>query len=87
MLLKYFTHGLLVSFLIKLLITGASIGDSLVIIALAGLFAFCHYLESKKEEPINTQVKIELTKVKEELAEVKSGLTAFKLSNQLRTGR
>ena len=71
---------LLSAFLIRILITGASVGDSIALAALAGLFGFYYYYENKKEKPINEAVKEELAQVKRTVVDIDNSLKAFRVA-------
>lgn len=45
------------AYVIRLLITGATIGDALVILGLSGLYGFFCHLQSKKEPIVNQDIK------------------------------
>lgn len=75
---------LLIGYLIRLLIFGSSIGDAIALAALAGLFAFTHYLSYQKQPEINAVVQANLEKVSKELEDVKNTVNAIKVGTQLR---
>ena len=58
-------------------VLGATIGDALAIAALAGLYGYRLYLDSKTELPINEEVK-------DQIAELKGSVSALKLQRTLR---
>lgn len=82
---KYASVAFLPIFLAKLILKDNNISDAMIVLALSAIYAFSYYLESKKEIPINQKVKDELSSLKEEVKEMKSTLTAFKLTHQIRT--
>lgn len=55
--IKSLTQILVSGYLIRLLITGASIGDAIVIIALSALYGFYMHLEASKEPVANQDLK------------------------------
>lgn len=67
---------LLSAFLIRLLVTGASIGDALALLSLSGIYAFYLYLESKKIPEANKDIKDRLVAIEDKVqkAESKIGL-------------
>lgn len=64
----------------KVLITGASIGDAIAIAALAGLYGFTYYVESKREIPINDQIKSELEQMRSSINGLKISKTFQKIN-------
>jgi len=68
-------------FLLRLLITGASIGDAIALIALSGIYGFFKYLEHMKQPDINAEVKAQLEQVKADMSEVKNVVNTMKLGN------
>lgn len=59
------------------LVYASSIGDACVIAALAGLYGFICFTDSKKEIPINDSVK-------SELAHLQSSVNALKVAKAFR---
>jgi len=57
---------LLLSFLVRLLFTGANIGEAIVIIALSCLYGFFHFLHNKKEPEVNKDLKNRLVEMEEQ---------------------
>jgi hypothetical protein len=55
----------------RIVAIGASIGDALALTALGGLVAFIHYLEIKKEAPINDNIKAEIEGLKSSMNALK----------------
>lgn len=77
---------LLSSIVIKSLIT-SSLPNSLSILCLTALFGFMYFIESKKEKPVNDEIREQLKKhqedltwAKNELDKVNSFVSASKLS-------
>lgn len=81
---EYLPSGLLVALVIKVLVTGASIGDSFCMLGLAAFAGFHYYIESKKEKSINEEFKLEQIKVRVELEQIKSAMQSMKLLGGLR---
>jgi len=78
-MVKHLPTLLLSSFLIRSLIFGANVGDSIALISLCGLFGFFYYLEHKKESPVNEKIKLQLEALKEEMNQLKSTVNGVKL--------
>lgn len=78
-MLKNVNYSLLAFFLfsIKLVVFGSSVSDAIALFALAGLYGFSLFLESKKETPINDEIK-------KDLENVKSAVNALKIGRTLR---
>lgn len=74
---------LLGAYLLRLLITGASVGDSLTIIGLSSLYAYFLYLESKKQLPVNQEVWDRLIEVEERVKQHHDSISAFNIKNTL----
>lgn len=68
----------------RLLYTGASIGDSLVLTGLAALYAGWTYLEFKKEVPVNKAIIDRIVELEEALKVTKTQVDGLKLGSQLR---
>lgn len=68
----------------RLLYTGASIGDSVVIIGLSSLYAGWVYLESKKEFPVNKAILDRIVELEEALKVTKTQVDGLKLGSHLR---
>lgn len=68
--------SLLVALCARSVVFGASVGDALAIAAAAGLYGYWLYLESKKELPVNEQVR-------EEIQELRGAINALKISKSL----
>lgn len=75
---------ILSAFLIRLLVTGASIGDSLVIIGLASLYASWSYFESKKETPVNKAILDRVVDLEEIVKSTKETVNSLKLGANLK---
>jgi hypothetical protein len=56
---------------LRLVIKGAGIGDACALAALCGLYGFILYLDSKREVPINDQVKSELEQLRSAVQNLK----------------
>jgi hypothetical protein len=70
---------LLLAYVIRLLALGASMGDAIALVGLAGLYAFYLYLENNKEVPVNETVHKELLQNREDMKEMKQTIQALKL--------
>jgi len=75
---------LLSSILIKSLIIQPNIAESLMFLGSLGLFGGLYLLISKKEKPINQEIKKEIEQMKSELMDMKSFLQQNKLTGQFR---
>lgn len=84
MKIKSLTQILLSAFLVRLLVTGASIGDAISLLSLSGLYAFWSYLEFKKEPEANKELKTRLIELETKVSSSESKIGAMTLSNQLR---
>lgn len=65
--MKYFNHIALSLLLLRLLVTGASIGDALALIGLSSLLGYQFFLESKKQPIPNKEITDRLLEVEEKL--------------------
>jgi uncharacterized membrane protein YfbV (UPF0208 family) len=81
---SYLPSILLVSFLIRLLVTGASIGDAIVIIALSALFAGWYWLETKKEPVPNAEIKNKIVELEEQLKLTKDKINSVALASSFK---
>ena len=75
-----FQKSILIAFLIRLLITGANVGDAICIIALAALFGGMAFMEYKKIPDVNIEFKKELDVIKAEIVQLKSNQNAIKMA-------
>lgn len=66
-----FSLGCLLVITARIVILGASLGDALAAAALAGLYGYTLYLEGKKQEPINDEVKKELSLLRDQVNTLK----------------
>lgn len=71
---------LLASFLIRLLVTGASIGDAIVITSLSALYAAWCWVELKKEIPINKEIKDRVVELEEQLKNTKDKINSVAIA-------
>lgn len=76
----------------RLLVTGASLGDSVALVALLGLYGFHYYTEGRKEAPINETVKKHISSLEanlqslhEEVKQLKNTASGQKVVNQMAT--
>lgn len=79
-LLNFFNITIVV-LLGRVLVLGASIGDSLSLIGLCALYAYYLYLESKKEVPANKELKTKVADLEAELKSIQDKVGSLKLSN------
>lgn len=84
MFFKYLPAILLSSFIIKLLITGTTLGDGVAIIALVFLYIGNIYLESKKEKPANSELLDRVIYLEEQLGDTKQKISAISLQTAYR---
>lgn len=75
---------LLSSFLIRLLIVGASIGDSITMLALAGLYGVWYYFELKREPEANKDLKNRIVELEESQKLLRDKVNSSNLGSQLR---
>lgn len=61
-----------VGFSLRLIITGATIGDAIALFGFAALYGFHLFLSSKKEEPINDKFKSEIEALKLQVSSLHS---------------
>lgn len=71
----------LLSYLVRILVTGASVGDSLSIIGLSALYAFFLFLESKKEVPVNKQYWDRLLELEERVKGHHDSISSLNIKN------
>lgn len=76
---KSLTQVLLSAFVIRLLVTGASIGDSLAVLSLSAIYAFYLYLESKKEPVANKDLSDRIALVEEKIQKTDTKVGALAL--------
>lgn len=78
MQLKYWLIGLSV-FCIRPAVSGASVGDAIIVAAVAGLAGLWLHLESKKVQQISKQASDDAD-LRAEISEIKSAVNALKIS-------
>ena len=71
-------------FLIRLLITGASIGDSIVTLGLAALYGFYYHTESNKEPEINVEFKAKFISLEAEVLSLRNTQNTIKIASQIK---
>ena len=76
---KSLSQLLVPAYTIRLLATGASLGDALVIIALSGIYAFYMYLEEKRELEVNKDIKDRLVQVETMVQQANTKVSAMQL--------
>jgi len=62
---RYFPHFLIFSYLIRLLICGASLGDALVVLVFGALYAGHEYLDHIREPEANKELKNQIKSLQE----------------------
>ncbi len=75
---------LISSFIIRLLITGAGLGDALVVLSLAGLYAGHLYLEHIREPEANPELRARLSLTEAMLEKVKNKVDSMNLGSFLK---
>jgi len=75
---------LLSFFLIRLLITGCGIGDSIALVALSSLYGFYCYLDSRKEPELNKDYKDRLLALEEQIKTTREKVNSITLGSHLR---
>lgn len=75
---------LILSFIIRLLIVGAGIGEALVAIALSGLYGFYYYLESKKEPIANKDLLERLLALEDQIKTTREKVNSITLASHLK---
>lgn len=75
---------LISAFLIRLLIVGAGIGDSIVMIVLGALYGGHVYLAHIKEPIVNKDVKDKINQMDELLTKVKNKVDSYSLGAALK---
>lgn len=79
-LLRYFPHLLIFSYLIRLLITGASLGDALVVLVFGLLVAGRDYLEHIREPEANLELKTRIDELEKTQDSIKSKVSSLTIS-------
>lgn len=84
MKIKTFAEALLIAFFVRLLIKGASIGDSIVICALLGYLGYAKYLA--KLEVLDPTISLleKITKLEVGQEKVNSTLSAYKMLGRVK---
>lgn len=75
---------ILFAFLVRLLFTGASIGEALVILSLSVLYGFTQYLKHIKEPQANQTLITRLIDLEEQVKTTKETIHSVKLGVSLR---
>lgn len=83
-IIKYFPHILIFSYLIRLLVTGASIGDALVIFVFGALLAGQAYLEHIKEPAANQDLRDAIKRIESTQENIKSKMSSISVAQTLR---
>lgn len=74
----------LFSFLIRILITGASIGDAISLLGLAALYSYHLYIDSKKQHPVNKVILDRISDLEDQVRVAKESVNAVKLAASFR---
>lgn len=82
----YYSLVAMLIFGARLVYFGASIGDALALAALAGLYGYQYYLETKKEKPVDEEYKKKIAYLSQEVESLKSSMNAVKIAKTF-TGR
>lgn len=75
---------LIISFLIRILINGATIGEAIVMLALSALYAGFYYLDYKKEPEANKEIRNKIVELEEQLKITKDKVNSVALGINLR---
>lgn len=75
---------LLLAFLIRLLATGASFGDALVILSLSALVGFYHWVSDKKEPEVNKAILDRIVELEESTKLVKDKVNSINFGSTLK---
>lgn len=83
---KYLNFPILIlsAFIMRLLITGASVGDSLVILGLSALYSFYYYIESKKQPIANKDLIDRIVELEEQIRATKESVHSIKLGSSFK---
>lgn len=79
--MKNLAPFVLSAYIIRLLITGASIGDALALIGLSALYSYFLFLESKKEIPVNKQYWDRFIELEERVKSNQENLNSLQVKN------
>jgi hypothetical protein len=79
--MKYIPTVAVSAFLIRLLVTGASIGDAIALTALLGLYAYQMFVDSKTQVPVNKEILDRIIYLEEQLKEAKTKVSALSLGS------
>lgn len=74
----------LLAFLVRLLITGASIGESIVCLGLCALYSFHLYLDSKKIPVANKELIDRIVSLEESLQSTREKVSALGMGASMR---
>lgn len=70
----YYPLAALMVVVSRVVIFGATIGDSIAVCGLSALLGFVFFLESKKQQPVNDSVKAEVEHLKNQIDGIKVSL-------------
>lgn len=82
--MKYLPSLLLSAFLVRLLITGADIGEAIVITALSCLYGGFMYLEHSKQPTPNKDIYDKISDLEDQLKGTKDKLNSVSLASSLK---
>lgn len=75
---------LIISYVTRLLILGATVADAIVIIAFSSLYAGWIFLEYKKEKPVNNDILEKIKYLEEQIGATKDKVNSINLSASFR---
>lgn len=76
---EYLPELIFLGFSLRMIVTGASIGDAIAIISLVAIYGFTHFIKSKK---IDQEAEL-----RKDIDDLRNAITSIKLSNGLVTKR
>lgn len=77
--IKSLTQILVSAYLVRLMLTGADVGDALVILSLSALYGFHMYLDNKKEPEANRELKDKIAEVEKIAQQTQTKVSAMQL--------
>lgn len=79
MRIKTICEALLCAFVVRLLVTGASIGDALALLSLASLYGYQEYIKTTKIEDPNAALVSRMVAIEEQSKKISSKVDAQSL--------
>lgn len=79
----YLPIAFLIAFLSKIIISGTNLSDSLVLIALCGLYGYFYFLETKRQVPVNKSILDTLEKLETQNKAITERVNALSLVSGL----